>query len=516
MSEQTLQKRPAARSATGQAGARSKSKPNGEKAAPSPKVQALEGMKTALNGPNRTGLPDRLKGVIERMSGVAMDRVRVLYNSAAPARISAAAFTQGREIHLGPGEERHLPHEAWHVVQQAQGRVSPTGRLHTGAPVNDDPSLEREADRMGARATAANTSNAAAQTSSRPAIAPRGGGVAQGMFRGVVSGVKKAAPIVRNFASGAGGGSGGDDHLRRLAMQQMKEAEKSVASSKKPPPIPRVQAVTHGPNFGYLKSDKSSLFRFTLAKESVMRNVDQGGFTSSAERQGLKPPKTPPTDPQEITAYSGTKGKSKSSQAGYKTSRLVGFNEDALHTVNVGSKTAKRGNYKPGAKDPTKHWDPGEFGRFDELPRGPLDKANKLSSVKGAFEQTGEQNKYPVEGEHVAHETVDPSYMGHAVTVPPSRRPDGAQLGQPGQAHPDYMKNLGSATGATARKPQGFDITTNRHPDPANPGEFIEIDRFDPTQDPDLLKGATPGREGQYKKRVDRMRRKLKAKKDGQ
>jgi hypothetical protein len=27
-----------------------------------------------------------------------------------------------------PGQEQHLPHEAWHVVQQKQGRVKPTGQ----------------------------------------------------------------------------------------------------------------------------------------------------------------------------------------------------------------------------------------------------------------------------------------------------------------------------------------------------------------------------------------------------
>jgi hypothetical protein len=61
------------------------------------------------------------------------------------------AYAQGAEIHLGPGQERHLPHEAWHVVQQKQGRVKPT--LQTkGVPINDDSGLEREADVMGDKA----------------------------------------------------------------------------------------------------------------------------------------------------------------------------------------------------------------------------------------------------------------------------------------------------------------------------------------------------------------------------
>ncbi|HAP61901.1 MAG TPA: hypothetical protein DCR93_21180, partial [Cytophagales bacterium] len=32
----------------------------------------------------------------------------------------------GTDIHLAPGQQKHLPHEAWHVVQQKQGRVKPT------------------------------------------------------------------------------------------------------------------------------------------------------------------------------------------------------------------------------------------------------------------------------------------------------------------------------------------------------------------------------------------------------
>ncbi|MEB3317637.1 MAG: DUF4157 domain-containing protein [Cyanobacteriota bacterium] len=103
---------------------------------------------------NRTGLPDGLKSGIEALSGLAMDHVRVHYNSAKPAQLNAHAYAQGSEIHLAPGQDRHLPHEAWHLVQQAQGRVPPTLLLNGGVAVNDDPSLEHEADRMGERALA--------------------------------------------------------------------------------------------------------------------------------------------------------------------------------------------------------------------------------------------------------------------------------------------------------------------------------------------------------------------------
>lgn len=103
------------------------------------------------------GLPSRLKSGIESLSGMNMDHVRVNLNSDRPARLQAHAYAQGSDIHIAPGQERHLPHEAWHVVQQMQGRVKPTMQLKHGVPVNDDAGLESEADRMGAQALAAGT-----------------------------------------------------------------------------------------------------------------------------------------------------------------------------------------------------------------------------------------------------------------------------------------------------------------------------------------------------------------------
>jgi hypothetical protein len=100
------------------------------------------------------GLPGRLQMGIESLSGLAMDDVEVHYNSSRPAGLQALAYTQGTEIHVAPGQERHLPHEAWHVVQQKQGRVRPTLQMK-GLGLNDDADLEREADLMGARAAAA-------------------------------------------------------------------------------------------------------------------------------------------------------------------------------------------------------------------------------------------------------------------------------------------------------------------------------------------------------------------------
>ncbi|AOX00527.1 hypothetical protein BJP34_14670 [Moorena producens PAL-8-15-08-1] len=102
---------------------------------------------------NKTGLPDRLKAGIENLSGYSMDDVRVHYNSEKPAQLQAKAYAQGTEIHLGSGQERHLPHEAWHVVQQKQGRVRPTWGRNEKEQVNSEKKLEEEAEVMGEMAT---------------------------------------------------------------------------------------------------------------------------------------------------------------------------------------------------------------------------------------------------------------------------------------------------------------------------------------------------------------------------
>ena len=93
-----------------------------------------------------------MKAGIESLSGISLNQMQVHYNSSKPAQLHAMAYAQGTAIHVAPGQERHLPHEAWHVVQQAQGRVKPTLQMKGGVPVNDDAGLEHEADVMGARA----------------------------------------------------------------------------------------------------------------------------------------------------------------------------------------------------------------------------------------------------------------------------------------------------------------------------------------------------------------------------
>jgi len=113
--------------------------------------KASESAKASAPGENRTGMPDPLKAGLEQLSGLDMSDTRVHFNSAKPAQLNALAYTQGKDIEVGPGQERHLPHEGWHVVQQMKGRVKPTLQAK-GVSINDAAALEREADVMGAKA----------------------------------------------------------------------------------------------------------------------------------------------------------------------------------------------------------------------------------------------------------------------------------------------------------------------------------------------------------------------------
>lgn len=117
------------------------------KAAPGGLAQAPVQRQDAAGG----GLPGPLRAGIETLSGYDMSDVKVHFNSTEPAQLNAHAYAQGTDIHLASGQERHLGHEAWHVVQQKQGRVQPTMDLG-GVAINDSAALESEADAMGERA----------------------------------------------------------------------------------------------------------------------------------------------------------------------------------------------------------------------------------------------------------------------------------------------------------------------------------------------------------------------------
>lgn len=101
---------------------------------------------------NNTGLPNNLKSGMEAVGGVDLSDTKVHYNSKKPSEFNALAYTKGTDIFVGSGQEKHLAHEAAHVVQQKKGQVSPTSQIN-GQGVNNDTALEKEADVMGEKAT---------------------------------------------------------------------------------------------------------------------------------------------------------------------------------------------------------------------------------------------------------------------------------------------------------------------------------------------------------------------------
>lgn len=94
---------------------------------------------------NLTGIPTQMKIDFERRSGLSFDDVRVHYNSDRPMKIGALAYTQGMQVHIGPGQEKHLRHELGHVVQQKTMPV-PATVMKRGIAINNDPRLEKLAD----------------------------------------------------------------------------------------------------------------------------------------------------------------------------------------------------------------------------------------------------------------------------------------------------------------------------------------------------------------------------------
>lgn len=98
---------------------------------------------------NHTGIPTQLKERMEESTGLSFDDVRVHYNSILPAKLDALAYTKGNQVEIGPGQERHLPHELGHVVQQKLGVVRANAIYSGGVAMNTDAGLEQQADEIG-------------------------------------------------------------------------------------------------------------------------------------------------------------------------------------------------------------------------------------------------------------------------------------------------------------------------------------------------------------------------------
>lgn len=160
-------------------------------------------------------LPAPVSAKMERAFASDFSGVRVHLDHR-PAQFGAQAFTRGSNIHFAAGRyDPHgmtgqvlIGHELAHVVQQSQGRVLPT-RQRSGLAINDDPTLEREADVSAERAARGQFVGALGPARCAPATA--GTSVVQGF--GIDSRTWKDVTAVRNLSKGAYLVSAGNEQL---------------------------------------------------------------------------------------------------------------------------------------------------------------------------------------------------------------------------------------------------------------------------------------------------------------
>lgn len=186
---------------------------------------------------NKTGLPDGLKSGMESISGLSLHDVKVHRNSDKPAQLQAHAYAQGTDIHLGPGQEKHLPHELGHVVQQKEGRVKPTVQLKDKVNINDDSGLEKEADVLGQKA------NSVGKTTEKGSevgvFQQKGHEVLQGKFtQGSLLQFSKTQPVQLSEEGKAAAKSNDVtkeeiDKVRPLKDQPLKEIQKVTGLTEK-------------------------------------------------------------------------------------------------------------------------------------------------------------------------------------------------------------------------------------------------------------------------------------------
>jgi hypothetical protein len=74
---------------------------------------------------NSTSLPVNLNAGNANLSGYSMEDMKNHGNCDKPAQFIAAGYEKGTAIHLASGQDKSLPHKAWHVRPQKPARESP-------------------------------------------------------------------------------------------------------------------------------------------------------------------------------------------------------------------------------------------------------------------------------------------------------------------------------------------------------------------------------------------------------
>jgi hypothetical protein len=228
----------------------------------------------------QNGLPGNLKSGIENLSGYSMDDVSVHYNSSKPAQLQALAYAQGTDIHIAPGQEKHLPHEAWHVAQQKQGRVKPTMQMKVGVPVNDDAGLENEADVMGAKAL---QSGIQLSKPLQPMIADKAKSNSSGIIQRVIG--KIADPVEVNWEK-----KNNEVPSAPIVDEPVTETSES-ASNELITEAPIVDEVNDSSDPERKRRD--AFDDGTGASEGISANTEVGATSASAGNEAIKEKKNP-------------------------------------------------------------------------------------------------------------------------------------------------------------------------------------------------------------------------------
>lgn len=128
-------------------------------------------------------------------TGHDLSDVKVHYNSSKPAKVGALAYAEGNDIYLAQGQEKHLGHEAAHLVQQREGRVAANTAIK-GKAANTDPALESEADSMAEKAKVAQNSQEPAKAAGAKSASP---GVVQRYTQPIVRAAPASAMTITRF-----------------------------------------------------------------------------------------------------------------------------------------------------------------------------------------------------------------------------------------------------------------------------------------------------------------------------
>jgi len=101
---------------------------------------------------------------MEKSFGTDFSDVKIHKDSTQAGKLNAKAFTVGKNIHFAPGQynphskegQELIGHELTHIVQQKQDKIG-TGEIHgKGLVINNDSTLEKEADDAGKSAAQGN------------------------------------------------------------------------------------------------------------------------------------------------------------------------------------------------------------------------------------------------------------------------------------------------------------------------------------------------------------------------